>query len=134
MLRQKLLAFTAALVVLSAGGVQAPTHCLPYWMWGNYYGPVPIFSSAHTAAAANAEVARITVRLPADARLSFDDYQTTLTGPERTFDTPPLDVGRRYNYELRARWKEGGRDMERTQTIHFGRGDNVAVDFTRPAP
>jgi hemoglobin len=70
--------------------------------------------------------------LPADAQLWFDDYQTSQTGADRTFETPPLDSGRSYHYQLRARWKEGGHEVDRSRTIHFRPGEHVLLDLHRP--
>ena len=44
----------------------------------------------------------ITVRLPADAVLEIDGEKTTARGESRTFRTPPLKVGGRYSYDLKA--------------------------------
>jgi uncharacterized protein (TIGR02246 family) len=48
------------------------------------------------------EVISFEVRLPADALLEIDGNKTTSTGEIRKFDTPPLRVGGRYTYTLKA--------------------------------
>ena len=54
--------------------------------------------------------ATLVVYLPADARLEVDGQLTRKTGEVRRFSTPPLEPGKRYRYELRATWKEGGKE------------------------
>src|SRR4051794_31623791 len=51
--------------------------------------------------------AAIRVKLPASAKLLFDDYQTQQTGGERLFETPPLEPGKTFQYTLKATWPSG---------------------------
>jgi uncharacterized protein (TIGR03000 family) len=70
--------------------------------------------------------------VPADAQLWVGDSPTDQGGAERLFVTPPLEGGRNLSYEIRARWKEQGRDVERTRTVPVFPGDRVTVDFLTP--
>jgi uncharacterized protein (TIGR03000 family) len=79
--------------------------------------PAATYTSAH-----------ITVRLPANAQLWFDDSMTKATGPVREFQSPPLDNGQ-HTYKLRARWTENGRDITQTQTVAISPGMHVTVEF-----
>jgi uncharacterized protein (TIGR03000 family) len=54
------------------------------------------------------------------------------TGPVRVMDTPPLAAGQRYTYTVRARWTEGGRPVDQTQTVGFAPGDRIDVTFPTP--
>ena len=47
-------------------------------------------------------VARLTVKVPEDARLYVDGVRCPLTTDTRTFDTPELEAGRKYSYTLKA--------------------------------
>jgi uncharacterized protein (TIGR03000 family) len=96
-----------------------------------YYDPV-VPTLTPTPAPEN--VARLRVLLPADAALWIDGAPTTLTGAERLFVSPPLSAGVSYAYELRARWSEGGRVVERERRVPVRAGDLTTVDFTAPAP
>ncbi len=58
---------------------------------------------------------------------------TTQRGVERTFESPPVEAGRRYEYEIVARWTEGGKDKAETRQVSATPGETVRVDFTRPA-
>jgi uncharacterized protein (TIGR03000 family) len=77
--------------------------------------------------------ATLVVYLPADARLEVDDQPTRKTGPVRRFTTPPLEPGKRYRYDLRATWTEGGKEVVREEVARFRAGEEVEVDL-RPKP
>lgn len=76
------------------------------------------------------EVAYVVVKVPADAELWFDGKKTKATGTFRTFVTPKLETGRRYTYEVRARWREGDQEITRTRTARVEAGGEDEVDFT----
>jgi uncharacterized protein (TIGR03000 family) len=95
---------------LSAGSYQA------------FYPPATATTPANTHA-------RVTVKAPADARVWFDGEPTTSTGPVRQFYSPPLTPGRRYSYEVRARWTENGREVTQTRQVDVTPGTSVEVNF-----
>jgi uncharacterized protein (TIGR03000 family) len=70
------------------------------------------------------------VMVPADAEVWFDGAKTTQTGPDREFVSPPLQRGHSYSYDVRARWKDGGRAVDRTRHVTFYAGDELTLDFT----
>jgi arylsulfatase len=74
------------------------------------------------------EVISFVVRLPADAILEIDGDETRSTGEERHFETPPLRVGGRYHYTLKA--TSQGREVTRRIKLRHG-GEN-SIDL-RPA-
>jgi uncharacterized protein (TIGR03000 family) len=82
-------------------------------------------------ASAEGGTARVKVTLPdADAQVWFEGQLTRQRGTERGFVSPRLDPGQEYLYDVRARWTENGREVERTRTVRV-RADGVAtVDFT----
>src|SRR4029077_17355801 len=61
--------------------------------------------------------AHVTVKVPADARVWFDGTGTTSPGPVRESHSPPVPPGRRYHYEVRARWNENGHEVTQTQRV-----------------
>lgn len=87
-----------------------------------YYSP-----SASNASGSN--VARVLVRVPADARLFFNDQQMTSTGPMREFVTPPLTADKKNAYDIRATWMDNGREVTQTKTIDVTPGSSVRVEF-----
>jgi uncharacterized protein (TIGR03000 family) len=74
--------------------------------------------------------AKITVTVPADAEVYFDGTETTETGSERVFTTPPLAPGTEYTYSIRAVWTKGGKPVEQTRKVTFQAGAQVLTAFT----
>jgi uncharacterized protein (TIGR03000 family) len=70
------------------------------------------------------------VTVPADAEVWFDGAKTTQAGPEREFVSPPLRPGHPFSYDVRARWKDGRREVDRTRRVTFYAGDELDLDFT----
>jgi len=76
----------------------------------------------------------VKVKVPvADAEVWFGGVKTKQTGLEREFITPTLPAGKNFKYEVRALWAENGKEVERTETVSFLPGQNLSVDFTKPA-
>jgi uncharacterized protein (TIGR03000 family) len=85
---------------------------------------------AQTPAAAPAkDVARITVRLPAEAKLFVDNTQCPLTSGTRIFSTPKLEAGKKYFYVLRAEAVQNGQTVVQSQRITMTAGQQVNVNF-----
>jgi uncharacterized protein (TIGR03000 family) len=51
------------------------------------------------------------------------------TGSERIYTTPPLPPSREYVYEIRARWRENGREADWTRRVRLHSGDRQTIDF-----
>ena len=73
--------------------------------------------------------AHIRIALPADAEVRFDGDKTTQTGAHRAYVSPPLQPGHEYSYEVKAQWKENGREVTRDRRITVHAGDVVNVSF-----
>jgi len=74
--------------------------------------------------------ARIRVHMPtADAKLWVDGQPTTTTGEDREFASPALTPGRTYSYQLKARWTENGKEVERTSTVQIRPNETSSVSF-----
>lgn len=73
--------------------------------------------------------AHITVRLPADARLTVHGVECPLTSATRTFDTPVLAPGQKYYYFLEAVVMRDGRPVAQTQRVTFRSGERIRVSF-----
>lgn len=89
------------------------------------YGP----PAAPEAGDAPADAAVIGVRVPPGAELRFDESVTRQTGPYREFVSPTLAPGKDYTYEVRARWTEEGRVVERSRSLTVRAGDRLMVNF-----
>jgi uncharacterized protein (TIGR03000 family) len=78
------------------------------------------------------DVARLTVTVPADARVWIDDVLRTPTGSVREFCSPPLDPGSRYTYTIRARWDDNGCEVTQKQQVVLTPGAHLVVRFPVP--
>jgi uncharacterized protein (TIGR03000 family) len=116
----------------SPPSVQSPSDIDPVDSW-----PFPFFrflarESASQVPATKAAPARILVKLPADAALWVSGDFTTQTGPLREFNSPPISVGQKSWYVLRARWVEGEKYIDQTRKVPVTGGEISRVDFTAP--
>jgi uncharacterized protein (TIGR03000 family) len=91
---------------------------------------IPIAPPA-AGAATDASVLILSVKLPQPAaELLVDGAKTLQTGTDRVFESPPLEAGKQYKYELTARWIEGGQPREVKRAVVGTAGEVVRVDFT----
>lgn len=72
---------------------------------------------------------RITVRLPAEARLFVNDDPCPLTSETRSFTTPPLNPEREYAYTLRAEVVRNGQTFSEVKRVVFRGGKAVQIEF-----
>ncbi len=139
---------TAAIIQASASasGSTAPTTTTmgtatrPAYIYGQ--APVVVASpSTNAIETADAPLlepadgrARLQVLVPADAEVWLNGNPTTQRGEQRLFESPALAPGRDYQYEVRARWTEGGRAVDQTRTVVVRANARVGVDFSRAEP
>jgi uncharacterized protein (TIGR03000 family) len=76
----------------------------------------------------------ITLVVPADAEVFFDDYPTVQRGTERLYSTPLLANGKTYEYAVRARWTQDGKSVEQTRKVSIRGGASAREDFLQPLP
>jgi uncharacterized protein (TIGR03000 family) len=109
----------------------------PYYSGGYYYGPsyYPGYAdyTVPDASSVTQNNALVEVRVPrSDATVWLEGAQTQQTGTEREFASPPLEQGKTYTYDVRARWiDKNGAVVDRTQHVPIHSGERVMVDFTR---
>jgi uncharacterized protein (TIGR03000 family) len=87
------------------------------------------YSNVRRSSAGAETVASISVSVPADAEIWFDDAKTTQSGALRQFVSPPLTAGATYFYELKARWTEDGKAVTRSRRIAAHAGEVIDVSF-----
>lgn len=75
------------------------------------------------------DTARVTVKLPSDARLYVDGVLCPLKSATRAFNTPELDAGQRYYYTLKAEVVREGETRAATQRVLVEAGKLVTVEF-----
>jgi uncharacterized protein (TIGR03000 family) len=84
-------------------------------------------------AAATDNAAHIRVLVPAGAKITFEGKPTEQTGSVRYFNSPPLEPGKSFSYEVKASWREGDREVTKTREVPVHAGDAVTVNFMQPA-
>ena len=77
----------------------------------------------------SAAPARLTVQLPADAKLWVDSTVCPLTTGTRSFNTPNLEPGRQYFYTLRMEVERDGQTLQMSRRVFVGAGQAVRVDL-----
>lgn len=74
--------------------------------------------------------ARVSITLPADAKLLFNGTAATGTGATRTFRTPALQPGQSYRYVLTAEVVRDGRTERVTESVVVRAGETTKVTLT----
>jgi uncharacterized protein (TIGR03000 family) len=78
--------------------------------------------------------ARITVRLPENARLTVDGEATQSTSSVRTFVSPALPPGKVFYYTLKAEFSRAGQPVSVSKKVKVQAGRNSQVDLDRVEP
>lgn len=95
---------------------------------------VSVIEAAPAVTPAGAPCLRLSVRVPDDlADVWIGNTETRQKGPERLFESPPLENGKSYRYEVVAKWTDNGQMRTESRTVLGKAGQTVAVDFSRPA-
>jgi uncharacterized protein (TIGR03000 family) len=112
----------------------------PYYGNSSYYAPLnsnttsgyqsfypPDAGSGQT----NDNTAIIQVRVQSDAKLTFNGKETSQTGSQRYFATPPLEPGKTFTYEVEATWQDAnGKQVRRTREVTVQANQPAMVNFT----
>jgi uncharacterized protein (TIGR03000 family) len=83
-------------------------------------GPV---ANSHSSASG---LARVVVKLPAEAELWFDDFKTTQRGTYREFIAP---INSSSDYTLSVRWQTRGAELTRSERVHLLPGQSLTANF-----
>jgi len=95
------------------------------------YGNAPDYGTAPAAPSRN--TARVTIHVPdPNADIWFNGTKTAQKGTERVFESPELEPGRDFTYDVRARWMEDGREVEQDRKIEVHAGDRLTANFPMP--
>jgi uncharacterized protein (TIGR03000 family) len=90
------------------------------------------YQSSYPPDTENANVAFVRVEVPMDADVIFEGQKTEKTqqgGTDRLYVTPPLEKDKKYYYEVKARWMDNGKEVERTKRVDIQAGGRAVVDF-----
>jgi uncharacterized protein (TIGR03000 family) len=88
-------------------------------------------TAPNTYAPPNDNAIYVRVQVPADAEVWFEDQRTSQKGPVRFFESPPVAPGRKFVYQIRARWKEDGQVVDQAREAIVYAGSKVGIDFTK---
>jgi uncharacterized protein (TIGR03000 family) len=126
------------------GGYYAPTYgTVPYY-YGDSYMPsmasVPQTSGNQSFYPPDANyggysqptnnTAAIDMKVPANAKVWFNGKETSQTGPNRHFVTPPLEPGKTFSYEVKASWTgSDGQPVTRTRDVQVQANQPTMVNL-----
>jgi uncharacterized protein (TIGR03000 family) len=98
---------------------------------GSYYAAYP-----DSTGESSKRPAVLNLRVPADAKIWFEQSQTTQTGTMRSFESPPLEDGLDYAYQIRIQWKRDGKEVTETRhgPVHAGEVINLTLGSPRSLP
>ena len=107
--------------------------------YADYYNGGPVdYDDYHagipqTPAVTSAPV-RLEVILPdPQAKLWIQDQPTSETGTDRVFQSPPMNLGTQYAYNLRASWTEDGHPVAVERRVNVTPGMLSIVDLSNPS-
>jgi uncharacterized protein (TIGR03000 family) len=102
-----------------------------------YYAPVtPVAPGVENYRAYYPTVAApvtINVQIPANATIFFQGARTQQSGMNRWFESPVINPGFNYSYEVVATWRENDREVNHRRVIPVQPGDLLEIRFTRDA-
>lgn len=90
--------------------------------------PTPAPAPAMSARDASAPV-RLTVLVPADAKLFIEDQPTQLTGTRRDFISPRMKIGQDFVYSLRVELTRDGQKVTKIHQLPVRAGNHAVVEF-----
>ena len=77
----------------------------------------------------NSDRAQLIVAVPADAKLFIDDQLIKATAGERIFNTPSLERGEKYYYEVRIEMIRDGKTISKTEKVIVEAGRSARASF-----
>jgi uncharacterized protein (TIGR03000 family) len=118
-------------------GVYGPSYYsyddVPYYRDSNViYATTSNGPAAPSAPAADR--AYMTIQVPADkADVWIEGVKSVQEKAAQEYVSPPLEEGRKYYYEVRARWTDAkGKSVEAKRSFPIYTGKPVLIDFTEP--
>jgi len=115
-------------------GFYAGRHYPPdYRGTGRYLGEstwlVPTEKPAASPLLQGGNVARLKIEVPAEAEVRIEGQPTKQAGTTRWFETPPLQRGEEFVYDIQAQWQENGKPVVQKQQVKLQAGDQIVVQF-----
>ena len=73
------------------------------------------------------------IRVPSGAEVFVNGDKISATGTMRTFTSDNLTAGTTYEYKVKGKWTENGKEVVRERTVKANPGQRMTVDLTRSA-
>lgn len=109
---------------------------MEYYYSGNGYAPNGFASHAGFGTAPQDDAVNLTdadvlfnVKVAPDAEVWINGDKTSKTGSQREFISSGLLPGKTYTYEIRAKWTQDGKPVDRTEKVKVKGGERRSVDF-----
>ncbi|HJZ55019.1 MAG TPA: TIGR03000 domain-containing protein [Gemmataceae bacterium] len=111
-------------------GHNQPACPIPGYVGGPQYGGPPFYphcsSGSHTPNL-YPTAGTVSITMPADAKLLFNGTPAEGSGGQRTFQTPPLQPGQDYAYDLTAQVVVDGQVRQVTERVIVRAGEETKV-------
>lgn len=96
--------------------------------------PVPATLPQPVPASVSTTSGTIKLQVPPTAEVWVEKQRVEQGGAERVYQTPPLMPGKMEVLSIRARWVEGGREVERFRVVGLRAGETAKVTFSTAVP
>jgi uncharacterized protein (TIGR03000 family) len=96
--------------------------------------PASVTAPVGVAVPPSTTAGTIKMQVPPGAEVWIDKEKLSQAGAERVYQTPPLTPGRMQVISVRAKWIDGGREVEQFRVVGVRSGETAKVTFTSSAP
>lgn len=100
----------------------------------NEVSVVTVAPAATTAAAPAPLRARVTLNIPANAQVWVGGQPVKVATVPLTLESPDLDPGQRYTFDLKVAWKERSGEQERKRRVTVEAGQTTSLTYTAAEP
>jgi uncharacterized protein (TIGR03000 family) len=90
----------------------------------------PISGQISSGQVSSSQVA-LDIRVPSSAEVFVAGEKISGTGTMRTFTSDNLTAGQTYEYKVKGKWTENGKEVVRERTVKAVPGKRTMVDLTR---
>jgi uncharacterized protein (TIGR03000 family) len=111
--------------VTTPGAAVPPPPVVP----GNKTEPLPLPNKKPGTESLAPAKAKLIVEAPAGAKLYIDDRSMNTSSGRRVYQTPALEEGQTYYYEVRVEVNRDGKALSQTKRVLLRAGQEVRADF-----
>jgi uncharacterized protein (TIGR03000 family) len=112
---------------------QQPTYVVPQQGYYGNYDASGFQPQAVQQPQTDPNAAEFTVTvLDPNTQIWFQDHQTQQRGTVREFESPGLQPGQTYTFQIRARVMQNGQPVDQFRKVQAQAGQHVTVDFSNP--